>query len=82
VRGLGSVKSKAFYLQGEYRVKPRHAVITRAEYFTDGKTATQDKIAVIGYSYRPVFPVSLKIEYQWHSDSGDNRLLSSFSVLF
>ena len=78
----GSEKSKAFYIQGEYRFKPRHSVITRAEYFTNERFAIRDKIAVIGYSFRPQFPVSLKIEYQWHSESRDNRLLSSFSVLF
>lgn len=82
VANSGSEKSKAFYLQGEYRFKPRHSVIARSEYFTNSRFAIRDKIGVIGYSYRPLFPVSLKIEYQWHSDSRDNRLLSSFSVLF
>jgi hypothetical protein len=75
-------KLEAVYLQGEYRFSAKHALIARAEYFHDERTVTRDRIGILGYSYRPVFPVSLKIEYQWHSDSADNKVLTSFSVLF
>lgn len=82
VPGRARVESKALYVQGEYHFNARHALITRAEYFDEEKFDVQDKIAVIGYSYRPRYPISLKVEYQWHTDSRDNQLVSSFSVLF
>jgi len=82
IPGRGTVESKAFYLQSEYHFSAKHALITRAEYFNEEKFDLQDKIAVIGYSYRPRYPISLKVEYQWHTDSRDNQLVSSFSVLF
>jgi hypothetical protein len=70
------------YLQVEYQLSSQHAVITRGEYFRDERTGPREKIATLGYSYRPIYPVSLKLEYQWHSDSADNKVLASFSVLF
>lgn len=80
----GSRQTRAAYLQGEYHFSPKHALIARAEYFHDDAagSGSTDRIGVLGYSYRPVFPVSLKIEYQWHSDSAANQVLGSISVLF
>lgn len=79
---LPKAKSSSIYTQFEYRFKPRHAFIVRAESFRDDRVSLHEKIGVLGYSYRPQFPVSLKLEYQWHADSANNRLVSSFSVLF
>jgi len=79
---LGSLKSKSMYVQGEYRFNSNHALIARGEYLSNGIFTDKDRIGVVGYSYRPVFPVSLKIEYQWHTDSKNNGLFSSISVLF
>lgn len=70
------------YAQGMYRYTQQHAFIARAEHFKDHHTQYEDNIAVIGYSYRPLYPVSLKGEYQWHSQHDENRALFSFSVLF
>ncbi|MDP1785647.1 MAG: hypothetical protein Q8K81_09515 [Sulfuricurvum sp.] len=70
------------YIQGMYRYTPQHAFIGRAEHFKDNHTQYEDNIAVLGYSYRPLYPVSLKGEYQWHSQNDENRALFSFSVLF
>jgi len=70
------------YLQGMYRYTPQHAFLSRVEYFNDHHTRYKDTIGVVGYSYRPWYPVSLKGEYQWHSLGGENRALFSFSVLF
>lgn len=70
------------YVQGMYRYTPEHAFIGRYEYFNDHYTGYKDNIGVFGYSYRPMYPVSLKGEYQWHSISDENRYLFSFSVLF
>lgn len=78
----GTEKSQAFYLQGEYRINASHALIGRIEYFHDGRLRARERIGILGYSYRPVYPVSFKIEYQWHADTDDNGVLSSFSVLF
>ena len=80
---LGSKEtSTAVYTQLEYRFVPQHALIARAEAFRDDRVALHEKIGILGYSYRPLFPVSLKLEYQWHADSNNNRLVGSFSILF
>jgi hypothetical protein len=70
------------YVQGMYRYTPQHAFIARAEHYKDHHTQYEDNIAVLGYSYRPLYPVSLKGEYQCHSQHNENRALFSFSVLF
>jgi len=75
-------QSTAVYGQGEYRLTPQHALIVRGEYFNNELTGIRERIGILGYSFRPVFPVSFKVEHQWHSDSGDNLWLGSFSVLF
>ncbi|MDD2265823.1 hypothetical protein [Sulfuricurvum sp.] len=70
------------YAQAMYRYTPEHAVISRYEYFNDHHTDYKDNIFILGYSYRPWYPVSLKGEYQWHSQNDENRALFSLSVLF
>lgn len=70
------------YAQTMYRYSPEHGVIGRYEYYNDHHTDYKDHILTLGYSYRPLFPVSLKGEYQWHSQQNENRALFSFSVLF
>lgn len=70
------------YLQGMYRYTPEHAVVGRFEHFNDHHSRYADTIGVVGYSYRPWYPVSIKGEYQWHSMNRENRALFSFSVLF
>ena len=74
--------STAAYIQGEFHVTPRHALVSRIEYFRDEETSESSRILVAGYSYRPQFPISLKAEYQWHSESDRNQFEASFSVLF
>ena len=77
-----SITVKSAYVQGEYSFTPQHAAITRLEYVDDERLPSHENIGILGYSYRPTFPVSLKVEYQWHSNSRNDLLLSSFSVLF
>ena len=82
---LNNQKSKSTfsgYTQLMYHFSSEHAVVGRFEHFNDHLTAFEDTILTLGYSYRPLFPVSLKGEYQWHSQSDENRALFSFSVLF
>jgi hypothetical protein len=75
-------KAYAVYLQGEYRFNPKHTAIARGEHFSDDRTGEKEDIGVLGYSFRPRYPISMKLEYQWHTDNSDNQLLGSFSVLF
>lgn len=70
------------YVQGMYRYNPQHGFVGRIEHFNNHHTQYEDNIAILGYSYRPLYPVSLKGEYQWHSQNDENRALFSFSVLF
>lgn len=70
------------YAQAMYHYSPEHAVVGRFEHFNDHHNTYEDNILTLGYSYRPLYPVSLKGEYQWHSQHDENRALFSFSVLF
>lgn len=70
------------YVQSVYHFSSEHAVVGRYEYYNDQHRDYQDNIGVLGYSYRPIYPISLKGEYQWHSQVNENRTLFSFSVLF
>jgi hypothetical protein len=83
-QSLGNSHSKrlAAYLQGEMHFTPKHALVSRVEYFRDETLDERDRVFILGYSYRPRFPISFKVEHQWHSDSDDHQLEASFSVLF
>jgi len=86
---LGSQKSDtryttryAGYLQGLYHLNETHAVVLRLESYDDLYHNVKEDIAVFGYSYRPLYPLSIKAEYQVHSLKRNNQLLLSLSVLF
>ncbi len=70
------------YIQGAYRFLPKHAGIVRLETVTDYVPDSDDAIVVAGYTYRPLFPVACKLEYQHHERNDESRLLTSFSMLF
>lgn len=72
------------YLQGMYNFNVRHALVGRYEYFKDTQKQSEcrEHIGIVGYSYRPVYAVSIKGEYQFHSNSSKNQAIISFSVLF
>lgn len=72
----------AGYVQGVYRLTPRHAGILRLETYKDDTSHTKDTFTVLGYTYRPIYPVALKAEYQLHSLHREDQFLVSFSVLF
>lgn len=72
----------ASYLQSQYRINTQNSIVGRYEYFKDNELDTKQHIGIIGYSYRPIYPVSMKSEYQWNSDSDLNKFIISFSVLF
>ncbi len=68
------------YVQGIYNLNTNYTLVGRYEYFND-KEIGKDQVGVIGFNYRPVYPVSFKGEYQFHSNDL-NQILFSFSVLF
>jgi len=83
--GLDSQKDEntyGGYLQALYHYTPQHTFVSRYEHFYDKSVINKDQLFLLGYSYRPIFPVSFKMEYQWHELKDQNKFLSSFSVLF
>ncbi|MDP2893773.1 MAG: hypothetical protein Q8N78_05330, partial [Sulfurimonas sp.] len=86
---VGSQKSKndyttdyALYVQGLYRFSEQHIGVIRIESYDDNLNATDDDMLIFGYTYRPLYPIAIKSEYQFHSQSNQNQFLFSFSVLF
>jgi len=88
---LGTQKSKdtfttkyAGYLQGLYRFTEKHIAVARVESYnyTKVKNDIDEDIIVLGYTYRPLYAIPIKAEYQFHSDSNLNQVLISLSVLF
>jgi len=75
--------SHAAYIQGLYRFTQQHIGIVRVEsYETNAKRALDEEMTVIGYTYRPLYPIAIKSEYQIHKDQDMNQILLSLSVLF
>ncbi len=72
------------YLQGMYNINPKNALVSRYEYFKDTQknVMSENHIGIIGYSYRPMYAMSIKGEYQFNSDSYLDKAIVSFSVLF
>ncbi len=70
------------YIQGEYNFSSQHAIVSRYEYIDNAIGNRKNHIAIIGYSYRPTYSVSIKTEYQMNSDSAYNKAILSLSVLF
>lgn len=70
------------YVQGTQRFATRHFAVMRLEYTTGFVENSEDSSAVIGYVYRPLYPVAFKGEYQFHSRENADRLIVSFSMLF
>jgi len=73
----------AGYIQGLYRFTQHHIGIIRIEsYETNAKKHLNDELIVLGYTYRPLYPIAIKSEYQFYSNSKLNQILLSISVLF
>jgi hypothetical protein len=70
------------YIQGSYMLKENHQAIVRFETYKDDITDIKDTFTVIGYTYRPLYPIAIKGEYQWHSLHEENKMILSISVLF
>jgi len=73
----------AFYMQGVYHLAPKHDLISRFEsYKIDEGAYRHEKIGVFGYTYRPVYPITYKAEYQLRSYTNESQFKLSFSILF
>jgi len=77
----GVTTEYALYLQSLYRITPKHIAVARYETYKNNVLNTQDNIGIIAYTYRPLYPIALKSEYQFHSNSS-NQLLFSLSIMF
>jgi hypothetical protein len=72
----------AFYLQGLYHLDEKHSLILRAEAYDNTLDDKKDEIGIFAYTYRPLYPVAIKGEYQLHSIEDERQFLFSFSVMF
>jgi len=70
------------YLQYAYYLQEEHELIIRVESYDNKIEDIKDNFVVLGYTYRPLYPIALKSEYQWHSWKQENKLQLSISVLF
>ena len=80
--GNGVTTPYAAYLQGTYHLNSHHSGTLRMESFENNINHRDDNIAVAGYTYRPLYPIALKLEYQLHTLKESDEILASFSVLF
>lgn len=81
-KSFDAYQSFAIYTQGEYHFTAQHAAISRIEYFNNQDIISNEWSGTLGYSFRPRFPISFKVEYQIYNNAADNLFLTSFSMLF
>ncbi len=73
----------SLYVQGVYHIASKHDIIGRFEnYKIDEGAYRNEKIGVLGYTYRPISPITYKAEYQLRSYTNESQLKLSFSILF
>jgi len=72
----------AGYIQGVYRFTQQHIGVVRLESYDNQLIGVSDDMAIVAYTYRPLYPIAIKSEYQFHSLYQENQFLFSFSVLF
>jgi len=73
----------ALYLQGVYHLAPKHDLIGRFEsYKIDEGAYRRENIGVVGYTYRPIYPITYKAEYQLRSYTNESQFKLSFSIMF
>ena len=70
----------AAYAQGAYHFTEQHTGVMRIESYD--KLDKKDNILLVGYTYRPLYPIAIKSEYLFHSESALNEVILSLSVLF
>ena len=72
------------YIQVLYKITSQHMPVMRVESYKSNleNLKEKDSSLILGYTYRPVFPVAIKGEYQFHTLSKYDKVYISFSVLF
>lgn len=70
------------YIQALYRLNHKNSLVYRYEYYHDDQNYGVQNISTFGYSYRPLYSLSIKGEYQYNSQQKLSNMLCSFSVLF
>lgn len=74
------------YLQTTYEIVSHHYPVIRLEHhdaqINVENNITKDSSVIFGYTYRPIYPVAFKVEYQLHSNKELDKFLTSFSVMF
>ena len=69
------------YIQATYRDN-KHSYTLRFEDYKDRENERHhDTFSVIAYTYRPLYPIAFKTEYQLHSIKQNNIAIFSFSIL-
>lgn len=81
---IGSVSKSIAggFLQGRYKLNDKNYAAIRYEYYMDAYEQERQHLGVIGYNYRPIYPVSFKVEYQFSSIVDRSKVLCSVSALF
>jgi len=70
----------ALYLQNVYEAFKKHFLIFRYDHFKDKSDRKEVNGYTFGWNFKPVFYVSLKLEYQFRTDY--DRILASLSWMF
>jgi len=72
------------YMQVAYQFAQEHVGILRYESYDNRSLhfTQKDNIMVMAYTYRPIYPIALKAEYQFHEYDKQDKFLCSFSVMF
>ncbi len=83
---LNNNDRSSYYIQGIYRVFSKNYLILRKEYFKEVYNKSRINAYLIGWNFRPLYPISIKVEFQWKKDDVKNEtereFATSFSVLF
>jgi len=73
----------SLYIQGVWHMKEKHDLVGRYEnYKIDEGALRKEQIGIVGYTYRPIFPITLKVEYQLRTYTNESRIRSSISMMF
>jgi len=68
------------YLQWVHSFDSQHQSIVRLEGYEE--MGEEETAIVVGYTYRPSYPIALKWEYQWHAAKNEGEIILSASILF
>jgi len=76
------VTKYAYYLQSKYSFTPWQDIIFRLESIDNISYTKIQNFLISAYTFRPIYPIALKGEYQIYENSDNNKFLFSFSMIF